>query len=153
MLRPKAEDSSRLTVASRHPFGMTLNVRKLAAIDLYFLGPVFIVGEFVIGVVGLGVLGLLTLRSGVRHSHSTTLIFFGTYMLALALNYIPLLLCAIGLARSGTAKIEIASELIDRGAAMRKYRRQSLYILVPFAIVIACMYEEIQRRGTQRRST
>lgn len=74
-------------------------------------------------------------------------------MLALALNYIPLLIYAVGLAGSGTGKIDIATELIDRGAALRKYRRQSLFILVPFAVDTAWMYEEIQRRGTQRRST
>jgi hypothetical protein len=34
--------------------------------------------------------------------------------------------------REGTALAEIGEELQDKASAMRKYRRQSLWLLVPF---------------------
>jgi len=45
---------------------MVLNIRKLAAIDLHFLGPYVILTEFALGVVGPVMLGLFTLRMASR---------------------------------------------------------------------------------------
>src|SRR5689334_10323179 len=125
---------------------MMLNVRKLAALDLHSFGPRFILAEFGLGVLGLAALGLLMLRSGLQHGYSITPIFLGAYMLALNVNYVPLLIYAIGLARSDGATTEIADELGDLKAAFRKYRRQSLFILLPFAVLIASVRQELQRR-------
>ena len=129
-----------------------LNVRKLAAIDLHFLGRTFILVEFALGVIGCGALGLITLRSAIQRGQSTALILLGAYLLALAINYVPLLIYAISLARSGRAQSEIADELLEPKAAMRKYRRQSLLILVPFAVVIAGVREELRKRQLSKAS-
>src|SRR5262245_25584660 len=129
-----------------------LNVRKLAAIDLHFLGRTFILAEFALGVIGCGALGLITLRSGLQRGHSTSLVVLEAYLLALGISYVPLLICAIKLVRSDSTQGEIADELLEPKAAMRKYRRQSLLILVPFAVVIAAVREELRKRQLSKAS-
>jgi hypothetical protein len=123
-----------------------LNVRKLTAIDLVFLGRAFILGEFGLGVVGSTALGVFTLRAGIYRFHSPRMILLGVYLLLLGLNYVPLLLHAISMARDGSAGWEIAGELEDRRAAFRKYRRQSLFLLLPLVVPIAAVTQEIHRR-------
>jgi hypothetical protein len=125
---------------------MVVDVRKLAAIDLHFLGPKLILTEFALGVAGPFVLGLLTLRSAARHNWPWALTLFGAYLLSLGLNYVPLLMHAVDLARSGTAMDEIADELSERNEAFRKYRRGSLYLLVPLVVLIA---DGLQRRDAR----
>jgi hypothetical protein len=110
-----------------------IDSRKLAAVDMAFLGPRLILAEFSIGVFGSAGLGIVTL---VR-SHSFTGWLFGTYLLFLGLNYIPLLVYAIDLARHGTARQEIAEEeFAGKERLFRKYRRMSLWLLVPLFIPI-----------------
>lgn len=113
-----------------------LNVRKLAAIDLYFLGPKIILVEFGLGVPIMLALGTLSLRVGIFRTHATWQIVLGVYLLLLAINYIPMLWCAIDITRHGTAAAELDDELQDKPAAMRKYRRQSLWLLLPLAVPI-----------------
>jgi hypothetical protein len=109
-----------------------VNLRRLAAVDLVFLGPTIILAEFGLGVVGPLALGMLTLL----RSHSATGTWFGAYLLSLSLNYVPMLAYAMDMTRHGTAHTEIAGELGDRKQLFRKYRRQSLLLLVPFAAPI-----------------
>jgi hypothetical protein len=123
-----------------------LNVRKLAAIDLYFLGSKFILAEFGLGMAGLGALGWFTLRAGIRREHGAWLIAWGLYMLGLGINYVPLFLHAISIARRGRAREEIADELGDRRGAARKYRRQSLVILIPMVVLVLATMQELRRR-------
>jgi hypothetical protein len=129
-----------------------LNVRKLAAIDLYFLGSKLILTEFGLGIVGLTIVGWFTLRTGIRREHSAWLTFWGVYMLGLGMNYVPLFLQAFNITLHKTAREEIADELPDRRAAARKYRRQSVLILVPFLVIVLAIIQEFQRRrGTFSR--
>lgn len=123
-----------------------LNVRKLAAIDLHLLGSKIIVTELGLGVIGLTVVGWLTLRAGIRSGHGAWFIFSGLYMLGLGMNYVPLLVQATNLAIRKTATQEIADELSDRVAAARKYRRQSVLILVSLLVVVLAIIQELQRR-------
>jgi hypothetical protein len=125
---------------------MTVNVRKLAAIDLHFLGPKVILTEFSAGVLGPIALGLLTLRKAYSYNWPRGLTLFGAYLLCLGLNYVPLLLHAIDLARSRSASREIADELSERRVVFRKYRRQSVYLLIPLAIPIAAFLRYIGRQ-------
>jgi hypothetical protein len=118
-----------------------INVRKLAAIDLYFLGPRIILLEFRLGVPIMFVLGILSLRVGLLRTHATWQILLGAYLLLLGINYIPMLWCVIDIARRGTAAAELKEELHDRDAAMRKYRRQSLWLLVPLAVPVAWLMQ------------
>jgi|SRR5580700_573635 hypothetical protein len=114
-----------------------INVRKLSAIDLHFLGPKIILAEFGLGVPIMLALGILSLRFGLLRTHAAWQIVLGVYLLLLAINYIPMLWHAIDLARRGSAADELGDELSDKGAAMRKYRRQSLWLLVPLAVPVA----------------
>ena len=116
-----------------------IDVRKLAAIDLHFLGPRIILAEFGLGVPIMLALGILSLRVGLLRTHALWQIVLGVYLLLLAVNYIPILWCAIDLTRHGNTAAELGDELRDKGAAMRKYRRQSLWLLVPLAVPIALM--------------
>lgn len=123
-----------------------LNVRKLAAVDLHFLGPKIILAEFGLGVAGLAVVGWFTLHAGMHREHGAWLIAWGLYMLGLGINYVPLLLYAIGIARRGIAQEGIADELGNRRAAACKYRRQSLFILIPLVVLVCAIMQELQRR-------
>ncbi|HVP53727.1 MAG TPA: hypothetical protein VMU45_01945 [Candidatus Eisenbacteria bacterium] len=114
-----------------------INPRKLAAIDLYFLGPKIILAEFGLGVPVMFVLGILSLRAGLFHTHATWQIVLGAYLLLLGINYMPMLWCALDIARRSTAAVELGDELQDKTTAMRKYRKQSLWLLVPLAAPLA----------------
>lgn len=103
-----------------------LDVRKLVALDMVFHGKRFILVEFAAGVVialGLAILSL-------ARSYPV----FGLPMLWIGLNYVPLLMHAIDLARRDTAREEVAAELADMRLA-RSYSWRQLWILVPFAVV------------------
>ena len=113
-----------------------MNVRKLAALDLYFLGPKIILAEFGFGVPIMLTLGILSLRVGLFRTHATWQIGLGVYLLLLGINYIPMLWSAIDIERQGTAAAELGDELEDKAAAARKYRSQSLWLPVPLAIPV-----------------
>ena len=121
-----------------------IDLRRLAAVDIAFLGSRFILAEFSIGVVGSLCLGVLTL---VR-THSLGGTVLGAYLLCMGVNYVPLLLHAISLVRHGTAQEEIADELPEKRKMFRKYRRQSLLLLVPLVVPILAI---IQRRSSDRK--
>lgn len=110
-----------------------IDPRKLAAVDVAFLGSKIILTEFATGVLGPILLGILTLRK----SHSTSGMIFGVYLLLIGVNYVPMLIHAISVVKNGTARDEIANELEDKQTLFRKYRKQSLYLLVPLAPLIA----------------
>ena len=114
-----------------------VNVRKLAAVDLLLLGPRVVLPEFVIGVVlpaGLGVWGLI-------HSRGRSLLM--AYLVSLGLNYVPLLIQAIRLARAGSAQTALLEESRE---ALHAYRFQQLWILVPLAVVAASIRQALSRR-------
>ena len=114
-----------------------IDIRRLAAVDIAFLGSRFILAEFLIGVFGSLCLGVLTL---VR-THSLGGTVFGAYLLCIGVNYVPLLLHAIRLVRHGTAYSEIADEMPERPRMFRKYRRQSLLLLVPLVVPILAIIQ------------
>lgn len=109
---------------------MGLNVRKLVALDMTFLGARVIVAEYALGVVLGAVIGVLSLRRGA--------LLLGLPLLWIALNYVPLFLHSVDLARRGTARQEVASELSDPAKA-RSYSWRQLWILVPFAVVVLAL--------------
>jgi len=123
-----------------------VNVRKLAAIDLFFLGPRLILAEFGIGVFGSLALGLMSVWQGTHRFNSMWMVLFGVYLIFIGVNYIPLLLHAIDISRRGSAHQEIADES-DTQKTFLKYRRQSLWLLVPLAIPVAAI---LQRNETPR---
>lgn len=116
-----------------------MNARKLAAIDIYFLGSKLIVFEYALGVVGLTFFGAWSILYAIAHGRSPWMLAFGAYLIAIGLNYVPLFVFAVGIAREHNACDILGTELADRSHAMRKYRRQSLLLLVPFAVLIASL--------------
>jgi hypothetical protein len=60
-----------------------IDLRRLAAVDVAFLGSKIILTEFAVGVLGPIVLGILTLRK----SHSMGGMIFGVYLLLIGVNF------------------------------------------------------------------
>jgi hypothetical protein len=126
---------------------MMIEIRRLAALDLTFLGPKIILPEFALGVLGPPALGVLTLLK----SRSTPWMLFGAYLVALGANYVPLLLHAISITRRGTAREEIADEGGDQAWLFRRYRRQSLLLLLPLVVPIVALVQERRRKSNASR--
>ena len=121
-----------------------LNPRKLAAIDLVFLGAKVIIAEFAGGVLLCLGLGAFVLYRG----HSWGQLALGLYLVSLGINYIPLLIYATAITRRRSAVAEMGDELNDKSRAMAKYRRQSILLLVPLFVPILALAEE--RRKSSR---
>ena len=118
-----------------------INIRKLAAFDVVFLGPRFILAEFGLAVFLSPALGLFTLI----RSHSAWQVILGGYLLSLGVNYVPLLLYAIAIVRHRSAQQEVADELAGRDRSARRYRLQSLLLLVPFVVPLLAIAQERQK--------
>ena len=118
-----------------------IRVRKLVAVELVFLGPKIVFAEYGFAVVVGVAIGILSLRPGFMRTHAPWQVLLGVYLLFLALTYAVLLGYAIAMARRGNARSEVAEELSDMHTTFRKYRRQSLWILVPLAVPVAAMLQ------------
>jgi len=129
--------------------GGMINVRKLAALDIVFRGPKFILIEFGLGVFGCAALGLFSIYFGLFHgpNHSLFTTILGCFLLWVALNYVPLFLYAISIVRRKSAHQEVAFELEHKDRYAGKYTLQSALLLVPFAMSILAVYQESQKRG------
>jgi hypothetical protein len=123
-----------------------LGIRKLAAIDIVFLGFKLVLAEYTCGVLfslGLGIFVLL-------RSHSVWQVALGAYLICLGINYVPMLAYTVSIASKQNAEAEMAGELTEKRRAMSKYRRLSLLLLVPLflpALVIA--RERLRRREVE----
>jgi hypothetical protein len=122
-----------------------LNVRRLAAIDLVFLGPTFVVAEFTLGVFGSLALGLFV----IVRSRGMSGLALGAYLISLGINYVPVLASAISMSRRGSAHTEIDADLATSTRdAMRRYRRGSLLLLLPLVVPVLAA---VQRVDATRR--
>jgi hypothetical protein len=108
-----------------------LNARKLVAIDLVFLGSKAIITEFSAGVFLSAALGVFVL---VRERGSVAQMALGFYLISLGVNYIPMLIYAIAITRARSAQAELGGELHNKRVTMAKYRKQSLWLLVPLVV-------------------
>jgi len=124
-----------------------INPRKLAAIDIVFLGSKLIIAEFAGGVLLCVALGTFVLFRG----HSFWQIALGLYFISLGINYVPLLVYAVAITRGQGARAEMGDELSDERRAMAKYRRQSILLLVPLLVPILALAWE--RRKAQAGQT
>lgn len=127
-----------------------ITVRKLAALDLVFHGPRFVVIEFAGAVVLAGGLAILSLRSGLTSPNHPVVweIALGAYLSSVAVNYIPLLIYTVALAQSGTAREAVAMELEQEQKFKRQYGLQQLLLVVPFAILAIAVAQATTRRAT-----
>ena len=116
-----------------------LSARRLVAIDLVFLGSKVVITEFIAGVFFSAALGVCVLVKG--HS-SLGQIVLGLYLISLGVNYIPMLIYAISITRAKSARSQLGSELDNKGLAMKKYRRQSLWLLVPLVVPLTVFSQQ-----------
>lgn len=127
-----------------------INIRKLAALDIALRGPRLILIDFAAGVFACGGLGVFNLFT-YFHSpdHSLYVVILGLALSWISLNYVPLLLYAIDIARRGSARQEVAFELEHKTVYTRKFAPQSLLMLLPLVVPIMAITQEIQRRSNK----
>jgi hypothetical protein len=119
-----------------------IEIRKLAAVDMAWLGARVIVAEYALGILLPGALGLLSLRAGLLAPvHSDWEIAMGIWLASIAVNYIPLFIYAVLIARAGTVNAEGRPEL----ARAKRYGLQQVVILVPFLVLILAFLQEARR--------
>ncbi len=109
--------------------------RKLAAIDIFFLGYRFVFAEYALGTCGSVALGLFVLARG----HSLWQNALGVYLICLGINYAPMLAYAVAIRNKENSQSELGDELTDKRAAMAKYRRLSLLLLVPLLVPVLAL--------------
>lgn len=121
-----------------------INPRKLAAIDIVFLGSKVIIGEFAGGVLLSVALGTFVLF----RANSFWQIALGLYLISLGINYVPMLVYAVAVTKGQSARAEMGDELKEKRRAMAKYRRESVLLLVPLLVpILALVQEKSKPRG------
>jgi membrane protein implicated in regulation of membrane protease activity len=115
-----------------------MNPRKLAAIDILYLGSKLIIAEFAAGVLLSLALGAFVLFRG----HSFWQVVLGLYLISLGINYVPMLAYAVAITKEQSAPAELGDELQDKRGAMAKYRRQSVLLLVPLLVPLLALAQE-----------
>jgi len=132
----------------KHSPERIINVRKLAALDIAFHGYRFILIEFGGGVLICLALGLWLTSIAFPLSQNTgpLRLVTGIYIISLAMNYTPLLIYAILIARRTSAQQEVAAELAERDRYARMYGVQQALLLVPLAIPILALVQEARRK-------
>ena len=111
-----------------------IEIRKLAAVDMAWLGPRVVLAEYAMGIILPLALGLFTLRS--------TQTLLGVWLVTIAVNYVPLFLYAVSIARLGSVETEGRPEIKHA----RRYGVQQVIILVPCLVALIAAMQEIQRR-------
>ena len=120
-----------------------IEVRKLAAVDMAWLGTRVIVTEYALGVMLPLGLGILSLCAGLaRQDLANWQTILGAWLLTISANYVPLFLYAVAIARGGTVREEGLPEFAQAG----RYGIQQAIILVPLFVVFLAFAQERQRR-------
>jgi hypothetical protein len=124
-----------------------MNVRRLAAIDMYGVAGTMrrrriIVSEFVIGFIAMITIGtsMLVVANGGWQ-------IFGAWFIGAGLNYLPLSVHAIDLIRPGVLDEELAD--VDIRAELRRYTVLQLWVFVPLALVVLAVAQLRRRAPTQ----
>ena len=110
-----------------------IEVKKLAAVDMVWLGARIITLEYFLGIVLPLGLGLLSLDRGQK--------LIGFWLVTIAANYVPLFLYALYLQRTHTVEQEGGIEL----ARAKTYGVQQVVILIPFFVIILSIIQELRR--------
>jgi len=119
----------------------SLNFRKLAAIDIVFLGFRLVLAEYAFGVVFSMALGMFVLF----RSHSIWQVGLSAYLICLGLNYVPMFAYTISIANKQNARAELGEELKESRRAMAKYRRLSLLPLVPLSLPVLSIVRRLRK--------
>ena len=123
-----------------------IELRKLAAVDMVWLGKRIVIAEYALGVILPLTLGVFSVgRSVSQHSGLFSWqTAMGIWLIGIAANYVPLLLYARSLARGGTVEEEGRPEL----PRARRYGVQQIMILIPLFVVGVALVQE-RSRGQQ----
>jgi hypothetical protein len=118
--------------------GRLLIIRRLVAWDITLHGTRFILIEFGLGTAALILFGywLMSTISG---------LFVGLYLFLVGINYLVLLVYAVIISSLGSAQGEVDPDLAHDKHFVRKYGLQQLLILVPFAVLVVTLIQEITR--------
>ena len=120
-----------------------IEIRKLAAVDMAWLGTRVIVTEYALGVILPLVLGIFSLRAGLAQEDlANWQTILGAWLVTISANYIPLFLYSVVIARTGSAQIEGRPEFAHAG----RYGIQQAIILVPLFVVLLALAQERKRR-------
>jgi hypothetical protein len=119
--------------------GRVINVRKLVALDIALHGARFIMVEFGVGTPAILAVGVYLAAKGQP--------VLGVYLLLTGINYVPLLIYAILIARRGSAKREVADGLSQDKHYVRKYSTQQLLIFVPLAVILLAAAQELTKQA------
>jgi hypothetical protein len=123
-----------------------ISIRKLAAVDMVAHGTRVTLIEFALGIVVPLILGILSLRAGsVGRLVIGWEILLGVWLVGIALNYIPLFIYAVVIARGKTVQEEGQPEL----AHARRYGIQQLMLIVPALVGVIALIQAMpgQKRG------
>ena len=118
-----------------------IEVRKLAAVDMVWLGERIVVAEYALGVLLPLALGIFSIKAGVAQQSAWQTVV-GVWLVTIAANYVPLFLYAWSIMRAGTVEQEGRAEL----ARARRYGVQQTMILVPFLVVGVALVQEHRRQ-------
>ena len=125
-----------------------INIRKLAAVDMALHGTRLITAEFALGIILPLVLGLLSIRTGLASTARLNWdAIVGWWLVGTSVNYIPLFIYALLLAKGGTVHTEGQPEI----AHIMRYTAQQLIIFVPLLVVVLSIVQELSRRARQAR--
>jgi len=120
-----------------------IEVRKLAAVDMAWLGTRVIVTEYALGIILPAVLGILSFRSGLAQTDKANWqTMLGIWLITISANYVPLFVYAVLIARAGTVRQEGLPEFAHAG----RYGIQQTIILVPLFVVLLALAQERKRR-------
>jgi hypothetical protein len=124
-----------------------LNVRRLAAVDMYGTAGArwrrrVIVAEFIVGAFGGITLGLWIALSSPMVGWQ----WFGAWLTGMGANYLVLALHAVSLSRSGAMDNELAG--LDVRAELRHYSLAQLWVVVPLTMAVIALPQ--LRRPPQR---
>ena len=123
-----------------------LNVRRLAAVDMYGSAGArwrrwVILAEVLFGVIGTAVLGVLLLsnRSGVGPTLAAAWLF------GVSANYLPIAWHALSLIRPGALEAELAG--VDLRAELRHYTGAQLWLFVPVLVLVLAVRQRKHETG------
>jgi hypothetical protein len=123
-----------------------INIRKLAAVDMAWLGTKIIVTEYALGIALPLALGLLSIRAGlIRQVVVGWEAALGVWLVFIGLNYIPLFIYAVLIAKARSAREEGQTEFVHA----KRYGIQQVIILVPLLVVILALLQESRRHPKQ----
>lgn len=117
------------------------DIRRLAAIDIFLLGFKLVLAEYLVGVFLSAGLGAFILA----RARSLGVVVLGVYILCLGINYVPLLAYTWAIGNRQDARAALGDESDDKPAAMSKYRRLSLLLLIPLVVAVLAAIQSLSR--------